>query len=204
MIPRPAPRARRRLRSRLRLRRPVPFWIAAVALTALTVSTVARVAGAAAAERERWGARIEVVVAARDLHPGDELRGELRSIPAALVPAGARTAPPGGELVAAWIGAGEIVLEHRVAPGGLSAVVALLPPGTRGVAVPIGLAPLPVAVGDHVDVHGSIPLAAGALVVAVSEQAITVAVDAADAGRVAYEAANGTVTLVLTSTSSRR
>lgn len=201
MIPRPVTR-RRRLR--FRLRRPIPFWIAAVALTALTVSTVARVADAAGAERARWGERIDVVVATADLAPGDALEGELRSVPAMLVPAGARTAPPDGELVAAWIGAGEIVLDERVAPAGLSAVAALLPPDTRGVAVPIGLAPLPVEVGDHVDVHGATLLASGALVVAVAAEAITVAVDETDAADVAYEAANGTVTLVLTATSSRR
>lgn len=202
MIPRPTARARRRLR--LRPRRPAPFWIAAAALTALTVATVARVTGAAAAERDRWGERIEVVVATADLEPGDVLRGQVQLVPAALVPAGARTAPPDGEVVAAWIGAGEIVLERRLAPAGVSAVAALLPPGTRGVAVPIGLAPLPVEVGDRVDVHGSTRLAADALVVAVAEEAITVAVDDGDAALVAYEAANGTVTLVLTATSSRR
>ena len=201
MIPRPAARARRRLR--LRPRRPLPFWLAAVALTALTVSTVARVTGAAAAERDRWGERIDVLVASSDLEPGDELRGELRSVPAALVPAGARTTGAEGETVAAWIGAGEIVLESRLAPAGLSAVAALLPPGTRGVAVPLGLAPLPVEVGDRVDVHGATRLATDAVVVAVTEEAITVAVDAADAARVAYEAASGTVTLVLTAGSSR-
>ena len=201
MIPRPAARARRRFR--LRFRRPLPFWLAALALTALTVSTVARVTGAAAAERERWGERVEVLVAVADLEPGDELRGELRLVPAVLVPADARSAPAAGETVAAWIGAGEIVLESRLAPAGLSAVTALLPPGTRGVAIPLGLAPLPVEVGDRVDVHGATRLAADAVVVAVSEEAITVAVGATDAARVAYEAASGTVTLVLTATSSR-
>ncbi|HEX4906943.1 MAG TPA: SAF domain-containing protein [Acidimicrobiales bacterium] len=202
MIPRPAARARRRLR--LRPRRPLPFWLAALALTSLTVSAVSRVADAAAVERDRWGERLEVLVATADLEPGDELRGELRSVPAALVPAGAVTSPPDGEVVTSWIGAGEIVLAARLAPAGLSPVAALLPAGTRGVAVPIGMAPLPVEVGDRVDVHGTTRLAADALVVAVSEEAITVAVDAADAARVAYEAPNGTVTLVLTAASSRR
>ena len=202
MIPRPTARPRRRLR--LRPRRPLPFWLAAAALTALTVSTVARVTGAAAAERDRWGERLEVLVAATDLEPGDVLRGELRAVPAVLVPAGAHVAPADGETVAAWIGAGEIVLSSRLAPAGLSEVAARLPPGTRGVAVPIGLAPLPVEVGDRVDVHGATRLSADALVVAVREEAVTVAVEAEDAARVAYEAANGTVTLVLTAPSSRR
>jgi hypothetical protein len=120
------------------------------------------------------------------------------------VPGDARPAPADGEVAAAWIGAGEIVHEHRLAPAGLSPVAALLPPGTRGVAVPLGLAPLPVEVGDRVDVHGATRLASDALVIAVHEEAVTVAVDAADAARVAYEASNGTVTLVLTAPSSRR
>jgi Flp pilus assembly protein CpaB len=185
-----------RRRRRFRLRHPAPFWIAAAALTALTMSVVSRVTASAAAERERWGEHVLVAVALDDVAPGEEIDAELRPVPAALVPGGGLRELPDGP-AAAWIGAGEVVLAARVAPAGLSAVAALLPSGTRGVAIPIGLAPLPVEIGDRVDVHGSALLASNALVVAVGEEAITVAVDRDDADDVAYEAATGTVTLVL-------
>lgn len=194
MLPRPA-RSRRRLR--FRLRRPLPFWIAALALTALTTTVVSRATTAASVERQRWGEHTLVAVATHDIAPGEAIDAELRPVPAVLVPAGARTAPPDGELAAAWIAAGEIVLDARVAPAGLSAVAALLPPGTRGVAIPLGMAPLPVMIGDRVDAFGTTLLTRGALVVAVTEEAVTIAVDRDDVEAVAYEAATATVTLVL-------
>lgn len=192
----------RRHRYRRLLRRPIPFWLAALALTALTVSTVSRVSGAAAAERDRWGERRPVVVARHDLEPGDALRDvEVRMLPAALVPHGALRGAD-GQVVTAWIGAGEVVLSERVAPGGLSATAARLPPGTRGVAVPQGVAPLPVEVGDRVDVIAtldttSVMVSTGATVIAVGDDAVTVAVDRVDAARVAFAVATAAVTLLL-------
>jgi Flp pilus assembly protein CpaB len=203
MIPRPSGRRRRLLRLP-RLRHPVPFWIAAVALTALTTATVARASGAAVAERDRWGVQVPVVVATADLAPGDALRGTVELRPAATVPDGAVSTLDPGAVVAQWIGAGEIVLAARLAPAGLSAIAGRLPPRTRGVAIPIGIAPLPVAVGDHVDVFGSSRLSVAALVVAVTDEAVTIAVAERDAADVAYEAAAGTVTLVLTATPTPR
>jgi Flp pilus assembly protein CpaB len=171
---------RRRLRQLTR--HPVPFWLAAIALTALTVSTVAHVAGAAADERARWGTQRAVLVARHDLSPGDPLRDvDVRMVPAALVPRGAAR-DASDRTVVQWIGAGEIVLARRLAPGGLSPTAARLPRGTRGVAVPQGQAPLPVEIGDHVDV------------VATLETSVTVATDAP---RVADAVASATVTLVL-------
>jgi Flp pilus assembly protein CpaB len=191
------------IRRRRRHRRPAPFWLAAVALTALTVSTVARVTGTAAAERARWGEQRPVVVARHDLRPGERLRDvDVRMVPAALVPRGA-VAAPGGQVVAAWIAGGEIVVRDRLAPRGLSATAALLPPGSRGVAVPAGQAPLPVEVGDRVDVvatddTSATTIARDAVVIAVDEAAVTVAVDREDAASVAYAVTAAAVTLVLT------
>jgi Flp pilus assembly protein CpaB len=201
MIPRPM---RGRRRRRLRFRHPIPFWIAAVALTALTTATVGRVTDAAATERDRWGERVPVVVAATDHGPGDALHATVELRPAALVPDGALAEVPDDTTVTAFVAAGEVVLDARVAPGGLSPIAARLPPGTRGVAVPPGMAPLPLTVGDRVDVLGATTLTRDAVVVDVAEAAVTIAVDADDAAGVAYEAAAGTVTLVLTATSSRR
>lgn len=188
---------RRRLR-----RHPFPYWLAAIALIAVTVSAVAHVTDAAAAERARWGALRPVLVAGRDLHPGDRVRGaHVERVPAALVPRGALTSPTNGTVVAE-IAAGEVVLARRVAPSGLSATASRLPPGTRGIAVPVGQAPLPVEIGDRVDVVATldtdaITIASDALVVAHDAAAVTVAVDRNDAADVAYAVTSATVTLVL-------
>lgn len=194
------------------LRHPIPFWIAAIALTALTVTTVARVSGAAAAERDRWGERRPVVVALHDLAPGaaiDAGDAEIRLLPSALVPADAATVSVTGMVAAAFVGRGEVVLTRRLAPAGLSPIAALLPPGTRGVAVAQGPAPLPVDVGDLVDVlatfdgQPTFAVSTGAVVVAVTEDAVTVAVDESEVDEVAYAVTTASVTLVLTATSSR-
>jgi Flp pilus assembly protein CpaB len=142
------------------------------------------------------------VVARHDLEPGDALRDvEVRLLPAALVPDGALERPA-GQVVTAWIAAGEIVVRERVTPDGLSATAARLPPGTRGVAVPQGVAPLPVEVGDHVDLIAtldttSVTVASGAIVIAVADDAVTVAVERVDAPRVAHAVNAAAVTLVL-------
>lgn len=206
-LPRPARRAR--FHPRRALRHPIPWWVAAALLAAITTVTVGRLTSAAADERARWGEARPVVVAARDHEAGERVRGEVRLLPAALVPAGALAELPAGATTVTELDAGEIVLARRLAPDGLSLVAARLPDGTRGVAVPHGIAPLPVEVGDRVDVLASfeadtLVVAAGATVVAVDDDAVTVAVAEADAPAVAYAVNAGAVTMALSGTSSRR
>lgn len=208
-IPRPSHARRARFRPRRLLRRPIPWWVAAALLTVVTVATVGRLTSAAAAERDRWGESRAVVVAVGDHDAGDRLRAELRSVPAAVVPAGALDAVPTSATVVVDIAAGEIVLGARLAPEGLSAVAARLPADSRGVAVPHGMAPLPVEVGDRVDVLASYEsdtevVTRDAIVVAVDEDAVTVAVDASEAADVAYAVNAAVVTLALSGTSSPR
>jgi Flp pilus assembly protein CpaB len=202
VIPRPA---RRRRRLRLRIRRPIPYWLAACALVVLTVSTIARVTSAAADERARWGAPVDVVVAVHDLEPGDVLHAddvEVRRLPAALVARDAVHELDDGMVASAWTAAGEPLLAGRLAPAGLSPTAALLPTGTRGVAIPLGVAPLPVVTGDRVDVlatldTSTVVIARRALVIAVGEEGVTVAVDESAAGDVASAVVVASVTLVL-------
>jgi len=205
--PRPARRAR--FRPRRLLRRPIPWWVAAVLLAAVTTVTVGRVTGEAAAERARWGHERPVVVALADHDPGDALRAEVRLLPAAVVPDGALDELPARATAVTALAAGEVVVARRIAPEGLSLVAARLPSETRGVAVPHGIAPLPVEVGDRADVLASfetetITVATGALVVDVGEDAVTIAVDEDDAAGVAYAVTAGVVTLALSGTSWRR
>ena len=118
----------------------------------------------------------------------------------------------------ALIGEGEVLVEHRLAPGGLAGAAALLPPDTRALAVPDGAGGLALRPGDRVDLlavidpfaigadpgrspGGSIAevVANGATVVAVSEDATTVAVPTDRIGSVAAALAQGVVTLALAS-----
>lgn len=182
----------------------------AVLVGIATMQQVQRAEDAAAA----WGERVSVVVATRDLAPGDLLdasTARLEPRPRSLVPPGALRSRPTGARVAAAVYAGEVVLEDRLAGAGLSAVAARLPPGHRAMAVPVeaGTAPR-LAVGDHVDVLVALPgeaagggppgfaLAAGVLVVDVDDAAVTIAMPADAAPRLAVAFGAGAVTLALT------
>jgi Flp pilus assembly protein CpaB len=107
---------------------------------------------------------------------------------------------------------GEAVLAGRLAPDGLRGVAALVPPGWRALALPVGPAALPLSVGDRVDLVAAVGgtdatesqspsfvLAGNAVVVAVAERSVTVAVRAEDAPRVALGIVTGSVVLALRS-----
>jgi Flp pilus assembly protein CpaB len=210
---RPKPR-RHRLRPALALRRrPRLWWLLTLLVALATGSLVASIVGRAEAVRQAWGATELVAVARRDIRPGtavDDGDVHLVSRPQAMVPPGALHHVPEGQVASALISAGEVVVPTRLAPLGLTGVAATLPEGSRAVAIPVepGLAP-PLVVGDHVDVlvavdpeaAGSGPpgfvVAAGALVVAVDEAAVTVAVAASTAPRIAVALGQGAVSLAL-------
>lgn len=203
------------LRPGLALRRHPRLWWACVGLVAVTAgAVVASAAGSAEEARASWGATRRVVVLARDLPAGHRLAGSdvrLEERPVAVVPDGALTELPASGTLASLAVSGEVLVEDRLAPAGLSRLAASLPPGTRAVAVPVepGLAP-PLEVGDAVDllvtvsseVVGDGPpgfvLAHAAPVVAVDEAAVTVAVPPNVAPKVAVALSTGAVTLALT------
>jgi Flp pilus assembly protein CpaB len=197
--------------ARLR-RRPSAYWLTAAAVAVLTALVVLRSVGRAEAGAARLGglrpafvARV-TVPAGGTVHAGDV---EVRRLPAALVPPGAAHDVAEGTRVADTIHEGEVVLGARLAPSGTSALAAALPPGTRGIAVPVDPAALPVEPGDVVDVlatfdpdlaEGSDPtvaVARGAVVADVEEEAVVVAVTPAQAPRVAFAAASGAVALAV-------
>lgn len=185
-------------RYRRLLRRPLPYWLATAVLVALTVSAIGRATESAAAARDRWGRLVPATVALHDLEPGDVVDAgdvETRLLPAGVVPGGAFDGDAVGEVVTAWTARGEVLLERRLSNR--------LPPGTRGIAVPHGLARLPVEVGDRVDLLATddvetVTVAFGAIVVHVADDAVTVAVDERDVERVASAVTVAAVTLVLT------
>jgi Flp pilus assembly protein CpaB len=139
------------------------WWLAAAAVAAWAAAHAGALEDRAEAARAAWGEPVPVVVAVRALEPGDVLTAAdvtIESWPPAVLPAGAFDAVPDGRTVTAPIVAGEAVVAARVAPGGLSTVAALLPPGWRAVAIPsagsgFGDGAPPLTVGDRVDVLAS-------------------------------------------------
>jgi Flp pilus assembly protein CpaB len=127
--------------------------IVAVVVTAVAVSGMLR---SAEQTRSRWAETRPVVVARRDLAPGDVVDAgavAARDVPVAAVAEAATDVVPVGAVVRYPIAAGEPVVASRLAPDGLTGVAALVPDGERAVAVPTGPAGRPpVQVGDRVDV----------------------------------------------------
>ncbi len=199
--------------SLFRLRRsPLGFWLVAALLALLTGTAVSRVVARAEAASARYGARRTVVVARRDVAAGARLSaGDISSrvMPAAFVPSAAvRGALPIGRVVVVPIVRGQVLVDRQLAPHGLSPAAALVPPGTRAIALPTGgLAP-PLRRGDVVDVYATFDdgkepptfaVARAVTVVAVNanDGSATVAVDDEDVDRVAFAVTTGEVTIVL-------
>jgi Flp pilus assembly protein CpaB len=187
-------------------RRPPLYW----AVVGLLAAAPAVVVGAQIAEarraRDGWLERRTVLVTRHPVAIGDVLADadvEARSWPDALVPAGAVDSLPDPAVAAAPMVAGEPVVTARLGRPARGPVAALVPEGHRGIAVPRGDAPLPVAVGDRVDVVAAFDPAAGdvaaadALVVHVDETVVVVAVDAARVPATAAAVAAGSAVLAL-------
>ena len=203
------------VRARRALVRPAVRRTVVAALALVTAVAVATALAAAGSARDRWGTTRRVVVATRDLRPGDVVDGgavEVRELPAAVVVPSAIAEPPLGSVVRQPILAGEAIAEPRLAPDGLTGVAALVPGDERAVAVPVGPGGMPpVTVGDLVDVvavvagaggdeggdEPAFTLVGGATVVDVNDQAVSVAVPRPDAPRVAWAVAHGAVHLAL-------
>lgn len=210
------------VRARRTLARPAVRRLCAALLAAATALAVARSLDLAADARARWEAVRPVAVATRDLAPGDAVdagAAKVRSLPRAAVAPVALERVPEGAVVRHPVAAGEPLVPSRLAPHGLAGAAALVPPGARAVAVPLGPAGAPpLAPGDLVDLlavlpsggfggAGGLPAAGGvepayalaerAAVVDVADDAVTVAVPEDDVTRVAWALAHGTVVLAL-------
>lgn len=215
--PKPArtPLPRRRPHPLLALRRhPRLWWVLAAAAALAAAVLTSAVVGQAEAARRAWGDSVAVVVATRDLRPGEALGPDALEIvrrPRATVPGSALRALPEGRVAASSVVAGEVLVAERVAGEGLRGAAALLPAGTRAMAIPADPSTTPpVEVGDRIDLvvalaggaEGSagppgFTLVADATVVAVADLAVTVAVPRDDTARVAVALGAGAVTLAL-------
>ena len=194
-------------------RHPWLFWSVAVLLAAATGVTVAALVGEASSRARELGGLRDVPVAARDVEAGHVLSPAdvvMRRLPAASLPTAPVARSPAGHSVVVPVVAGEALLQAKLAPWGVKGAAALVPPGRRALAVPSPKGGLPVQPRQEVDVlatfdttegktEPTFPVAVGALVVDVGEEAVTVAVTPEEAPKVAFATARATVTLALTS-----
>jgi Flp pilus assembly protein CpaB len=203
----------------VRLRRlsrsPVVFWAVVALLAVVTAAVIGQLVARARAEAARYGSLRTVAVATRALDVGAVVGPDdvaVQRVPAAFLPEGwlGASSDVVGHTVVVAVFRGQPVLRGQVAPSGLRGVAALLPPGSRAVAVPTGDTTPPVHTGDVVDVLATFdaqaagdgdptfPVAAGAVVVDVGGQSATVAVTPDEARKVAFAVSHGAVTLAVT------
>lgn len=210
----------RRLRMRWR-RSAIAWWACAAGLALVTGLVVDASLGRLAAVESRFGGArsvpvVVVAVAEGDVVPDGAVEVQMR--PAATLPADAVARDAVGRIALVPLIPGEVLVVSKLAPHGLRGAAALLPPGTRALAVPSGPGGRPpAAVGDRVDVLATfadaasgpngeptgdptVLVVASALVVAIDREAdtVTIAVPAADVPAVAYAITAGVVTLALT------
>lgn len=181
-------------------------WIVVIVLAVLTSSAVAGALRRGDEAQRRWGDTRPVAVASHRIEAGALLGAddvEVASWPVAIAPAAAlRDAPVGRRLLAA-VEAGEPLTAARISPDGIAGLAAMLPKGSRAVAIAVPAASMPLRDGDHVDLivtatdGSSATVARDALVIDVGDRAISVAVPAAVVEQVAAAVALNAVTPVL-------
>ena len=209
-IPWPALRALARTRLFLARHR-VAYWFGVGAVACVAAATVQAKVDALDSARDAWGETRTVLVADRDLEPGEALDGAVssRALPVAALPADVMDHLDAGAVALHPLGAGEALAAHHVAPG--TGLAASLPAGTAGVVVPLAGPGPRLALGDLVDVVlvddplgatvadpaiGDV-LGEAAVIVDVVDSAVVVAVPDTDAPRVAAAAAAGRAVLVV-------
>jgi Flp pilus assembly protein CpaB len=185
---------------------PALYWTVVAILAAVPAVVVGLQLTEARRARDGWRDRQPVLVASRSIAPGEALTGadvERREWPRALLPAGSLTELPTSAVAAAPIAAGEPLVAERLGRPAVSATASLVPMGARAVAVARGTAPLPLAVGDRVDVVAAIApdvgdvVATDALVVFVDPGTVVVAVTTAEVPATAAAAAADSAVLAL-------
>ncbi len=210
---------RRGLRFALR-RSAALWWMMTLALGLATTLVVSAAIGQATIAADAWGSERAVWVVRQPLAAGDVIDAtsvRLTRLPRGVIPEGAlnSASTPVGEATRVALQRGEVILTSRLAGRGANGVAAMVMPGYRAVAIPNDDQMPAVRVGDRVDVlvtfdvgdgldantesaaAPSFAVASGAEVLAVTPRALTLAVDADDAPRVAFALAKGAVTVAL-------
>jgi hypothetical protein len=188
------------LPARLRLvlaRSPWLYWAVVATLAMCAGLLVLRAADSVASARDRWGQSQRVLVATRDVRPGDPLAAaaQIRPVPAPMVPLGALTEVDDGAVARQHIAAGEVIVAHDESP--TATPQSLIPHGwlAAAIAEPI---PSGARVGDRVTVAtGGVVVADDGVVVGVVGGALLVAVPADAAPQLANAASTGDVAVLL-------
>jgi hypothetical protein len=160
---------------RLLARHPTLRWAAIVVTCGGFALSVWSHRDDVAEARDAWGTSSPVWVAEADTAPGEPIAARVVDVPVAIAPADATPTDPSGSAARQHVGSGEIVTRLDVAG---SNALALVPPGWLAVAVAERV-PSGALVGERVVVvaDGSV-IAEEALVVALAEGAVSVAVPA--------------------------
>jgi Flp pilus assembly protein CpaB len=188
-------------------------WVLAAGLALCAAAVVGDLAGAAADTVAGLGVTRRVVVARHDLEPGQVVADAdvgWQARPRAELPDSAIDGDVVGRVVTAPIVAGEVVSTRRLAPDGVRGLAALVDEGDRAMAVPIEGTGLHVQVGDRVDVlapdpaddvlgrrRSAAPVADDALVIDVTDTAVTLAVAETEAADLAGALGRGVPVLAL-------
>ncbi len=147
------------------------------------------------AERRAWGTTRTVWVTVGDVAAGQPVRATAADVPAALVPPGAVTEPPGDAVARQRVTAGEIVVDADVAAA--AGPAGLAEPGTVIVGIVDPLA-RNVAVGSTVQATADgVIVCDEATVVAISDDVIQLAVPERDAPIVAAAAHDGLASILI-------
>lgn len=189
------------VRARVRRHR-LARWGLLVILGTIVTLRVGDVVDSATSERDRWAPVATVWAITTDLSAGSQLEpGHAVPVaaPPGLVPTDAVAGDPTGRRIRVDHRAGEILVVHRLIEGG-SAHAARTPAGT--VAIALDRSSDLFLVGDRVDLHDQIDgarLAVDAIVIAVTDRDVAVAVDTASIDEVIRGLGRGGVVAVLRS-----
>jgi hypothetical protein len=178
-------------------RRPWLYWLGVTALAAGAGLVIAQATERVDEARRAWGRERTVLVATVDAEPGDALAAVVvrRSLPAPIVPAAALEQVAADAVARQRIRAGEVVVDHDVAP--TAHPQAIIPSDWQAVAVAEPV-PTGVVVGDHVSAaSGGVVLAPDGVVVGQLADAVLVAVPADVAAQVAHAAITGELALLV-------
>ncbi|MEI7617016.1 MAG: SAF domain-containing protein [Actinomycetota bacterium] len=168
---------------------PFAYWACVGTFSIWVAITINSALASAQHQRESWGRSEVVLVATRDLEPGQSLHGATttREIPIALKPAAALSAMPDGATARQAIATGEVLVGHDI--GQSNGPLALLPDHWLALVVESDNSPM-FSVGDSaVVLAGGQIIATDALVVDVIDGSVVVGVPSDAAGAVA-DAAN--------------
>ena len=171
-------------------RRPWIHWTIVAILASSVGVVVSRDIAAIQRQRDRWGATTAVVVATRNIAPGDAIAASTAHVvrlPLAMVPMSALHAVPARLTATQHIAAGEVIVALDTSPA--AGPAALLPIGWLAIGVE-SLDSARFRLGDRATVLADgQTVAADAVVVAVGDARVVVGVPAGSAADVARAAA---------------